>query len=183
MKKKISGITLFTLVIVASFLLVYGYYGGFKSVKVKVEEQGGELLLYKEVVGDYSRAAAVMDSIQLALFRKGIVSKAGFGIYYDNPRTTEVSLLRSEVGFILSNPDTAIVAQLSRDFRIKSFPRNKYLTSVFPYKGRLSIIVGIVNVYPAMNSYLKEKNMNDQGFVMEIYDLKAKKIEYRKQLL
>jgi len=46
----------------------------------------------------------------------------------------------------------------------------------------MSIIMGIMKVYPALNKYISENNLSEEGFVMEIYDVPGKKIIYRKPL-
>jgi hypothetical protein len=42
----------------------------------------------------------------------------------------------------------------------------------------MSIIMGIVKVYPALNCYSKNQNLSEDGYVMEIYDMPSRKIVY-----
>jgi hypothetical protein len=53
----------------------------------------------------------------------------------------------------------------------------KALYSQFPFKGPLSIIFGVIRVYPAMIKYQAGKKISPCP-VMEIYNITQKKIEY-----
>jgi hypothetical protein len=61
-------------------------------------------------------------------------------------------------------------------------PEQEYLSASFPWKGELSILVGLVRVYPAMNQFLEEQNLVQVGPITEIYDQKNKVIVYRTRL-
>jgi len=169
--------------IIALIVIIYAYLGGFKKINFQLLDQGGETLVYEEMTGDYRQSAAVMDKIYYLLLNDyNIESYKGFGLYFDNPQKVEKEKLRSEVGCILENIDSTKISLLKDKYKIKAFPRNKYLVTEFPYKNKLSVFVGIIKVYPALNRYLKEKGFNDEGAVMEIYDTPNKKIIYRKAL-
>ena len=45
------------------------------------------------------------------------------------------------------------------------------------------IMMGIMKVYPAMNRFVGENGFNEEGLVMEIYDIPGKKIVYRKEIV
>ena len=47
----------------------------------------------------------------------------------------------------------------------------------FPFRNKFSIFVGIMRVYPAMESYLEQMGY-EEAPVMEIYDVPNKKIIY-----
>ncbi|MFP4048105.1 MAG: hypothetical protein ACLFT4_10165 [Bacteroidales bacterium] len=56
-----------TLIIIVAILVtgafVFIYYGGFNKVTCRIEKQGGEKLVYKEMTGDYAKSAKLMDEI------------------------------------------------------------------------------------------------------------------------
>ena len=69
--------------IVSLFVLAYAYYGGFKNISFRVEEQGGETVVYEAMVGDYNQTPKVQDKIYNALLNdEKIETTKGFGIYY-----------------------------------------------------------------------------------------------------
>ncbi|MFW6222251.1 MAG: hypothetical protein ACOC3T_01430, partial [Bacteroidota bacterium] len=58
-----------------------------------------------------------------------------------------------------------------------------YIVAEFPFKGKLSIIFGIMKVYPSIEKFVKKKGYSNDGAVMEIYDVPNKKILYRKEII
>ncbi len=157
------------------------YWGAFKSIQFSMVEQGGETLVYEEMTGDYRQSGEVMDQVYYSLLNDyKIETFKGFGIYYDNPQKVEASKLRSELGCILEESDIHRLSELEGNFKIKTYPKGKYVVAEFPYKGKLSVIFGIMKVYPALNKYVKEKGYDEEGAIMEIYDTPGKKIVYRK---
>lgn len=162
---------------------VYAYLGGFQKINFSIRDAGGEILVYENHIGEYKNTGPVMDKIYYSLLEEEkIETYKGFGIYYDDPSKVDKTKLRAEVGCILENPDDEILERLSGKYNIKTFPKGSYLVSDFPYKGKMSVIIGIMRVYPAMDKYIKEHNIAEDGFIMEIYDVPGKKIDYRKTL-
>ncbi|TVQ07366.1 MAG: hypothetical protein EA361_18455 [Bacteroidetes bacterium] len=177
--------TIIIIVAIAGILLlVYAWLGGFRKIQFTVQEAGGEVLAYEPHTGEYKNVGKVIDKMYYDLLNEEKVECfRGFGIYYDNPQKVEKSKLRSDVGNILENPTPELLDQLSGKYNIKTLERQKYLVAEFPYKNQMSIIMGIMKVYPALNKYIRQNQLNEEGFVMEIYDVPGKKIIYRKQLL
>jgi hypothetical protein len=158
-------------------------YGGFKTIRFEIRSEGDEVLVYEHYRGDYKNTAGIMDRLYARLLHEDhIETFRGFGIYYDNPQKVNKNELRSDSGCILENPDPATVAQLKEKYNIKTFPRDNYLITGFPYKGRLSVFMGLMRVYPAMHRFMRENKIKEEGFIMEVYDIPRKKIEYRKNL-
>ncbi|MBD8349780.1 hypothetical protein [Dysgonomonas sp. HGC4] len=46
-------------VLIAIVAIIYIYYGGLSKVEVKEEMQGGEVLVYEEVIGDYAQTGNI----------------------------------------------------------------------------------------------------------------------------
>jgi hypothetical protein len=182
---KIKKVILFiaAILIILGIALLYAYYGGFEKINIQVGEQGGETLVYENVLGDYQQASDVSKKIYYALLNdEKIATTKGFGIYYDNPKNVEKSRLRSEIGCIVENSDSVTLAKLSEKYLVKKCPRNQYIVTEFPFKGSLSIIVGIMKVYPALTKYIETQKLKN-GPMMEIYDVQNKKIIYRMEMV
>ena len=177
-------IALIIIVVIAGILLaIYTWLGGFKKIWFSTMETGGEALVYESHTGDYKNVGKTIDKQYYALLNdEKVKCFRGFGIYYDNPQKVEKEKLRAEVGNILENPTPEILAQLTSKYNIKTLEKQQFLITEFPYKNQMSIIIGIMKVYPALNQYIRENNLNEEGFVMEIYDVPGKKIIYRKQI-
>lgn len=166
-----------------AFFAIYAYYGGFSKIRCKIIETGGETLVYKECKGDYKQVSKEMNTVYYSLLNDyKLETTKGFGIYFDNPKKINKNELRSEMGCIVEKGDTARLSSLGAELMVKTLPVEKYLVVEFPYKGMMSVLVGIMKVYPAINKYLKDKGYGEDGFVMEIYDIPNKKVEYRKEL-
>jgi len=171
------------ILIIVGLLTVYTWLGGFKKVQFSIQEAGGEVLVYESHIGDYKNVGKVIDKMYYALLNEEKVECfRGFGIYYDNPQKVEKEKLRADVGNILENPTPEVLTKLTPKYKIKTLDIQKYLVTEFPYKNQMSIIMGIMKVYPALNRCIRENNLSEDGFVMEIYDVPGKKIIYRKQI-
>jgi DNA gyrase inhibitor GyrI len=169
--------------LIALLVAFYAYYDGFKTVNFRIEEQGGETLVYENVVGDYKQASTVSNKIYYELLNnEKIETTKGFGIYYDNPKNVEKSKLRSEVGCIVENIDSATLAGLAEKYQVKTLPQKQCIVTEFPFKGGMSIMVGIMKVYPALAKYIENEKLKDSP-IMEIYDVPNKVIIYRKEIV
>jgi hypothetical protein len=102
---KIMKIALITIgVLIALLICMYTYYGGFKKIIVKVENQGGEVIVYESVTGDYKDTPKYTDKVYYALLNdEKIKTSKGIGIFYDNPQKTEKAKCRSEAESLSSH--------------------------------------------------------------------------------
>jgi effector-binding domain-containing protein len=181
--KVLKIILILILALMALLISVYAYYGGFTKIRFSLSEQGGEVVVYEEMTGDYQNSPIVMDRVYNNLLtNEKIETTRGFGIYYDNPETVETSKLRSELGCIVEGLDSARLAQLSEKYLVKTLPVSRCVSTTMPFKGGLSVMIGIMRVYPALNSYLAENKLPDGGPVLEIYDTPNKTITYRQTI-
>ena len=176
--KIIVGVVIAVTVII---ILAIVNYGGFTKVNVQLKEEGGEKLVYEKVMGSYDKTGLVAQKLQYKLEKENVVTFKGFGIYYDNPRFVKKDSLRSEVGCILETADTSKIFWLKGKFNIKACPVKKYITAEFPFKGKPSIMVGVLKVYPALMKFVKDNSYDEKGPIMEIYDMPNHKILYRKE--
>lgn len=181
--------TIFTLIAIVLVIAgivagLYAYYGGFKKVEFEITQSGGEILVYKSVTGDYSQTGKVSDEIYYQLIDDyKIETTKGFGIYYDNPREVAKEELRSDVGVILPEQHSDKKEMLESEFKVEIFPAGDFVVTEFPYKGQLSVMIGVIRVYPALERFVKDNNLNPATPVMEIYDIPNKKITYRKEVV
>lgn len=172
------------IVLLVAVLGFYGYYGGFTDVSFRIETQGGETVVYEEVTGDYFKTRVHVDKISDSLLQEeSIETTRGFGIFYDNPKKVPANKLRSQAGAVIDMEiDSLQRVHLSEKYNLKILPRTKYIVTEFPYKGSVSVIVGLYRVYPALERFSKNNNITGDGPVTEIYDATNKKITYRKEL-
>jgi len=175
--KKMSILWIVVAIVATVLVSFFAYYG----VNCRMEKQGGEILVFREMKGDYAQSGKVMDEVYYKLLNDfEIENFKGFGIYYDNPQKVEKSQLRSEVGCILEPRDSSRLEELQEHFEVRQVPEKTYVVTDFPNKGKLSVMMGIFKVYPAINKFVEARGLNEEGTVMEIYDVPNNKIIYRK---
>ena len=153
-------------------------YGLFASVNITQKNVGPYLLVFKKHIGDYKNVGPVMDEIYYDLKNNyAIETTKGFGLYYDNPQEVNKAELRSIVGCIVEGISAEKFKKISDKYGIKGYPSSKSVFADFPYKGKMSIIIGVFKVYPKLSSYIKEHKYH-RAPVMELYDNPNEKIEY-----
>ncbi len=161
----------------------WAYYGGFRKVAVAVERQGGEVIAYESVKGDYSNTPKYTDKIyNLLLNDDKVATTKGIGIFYDNPKNVAKDELRSDVGCVIDAPDSTLIARLSAKYNVKTLPEGDFVVAEFPIKGAVSYMVGIMKVYPAMNKYAEAHGLKESP-ITEIYDIPNKRIIYRQEVV
>lgn len=175
-------ITIATVIVL--ILLGIAFFGGFQKITFTREVQGGETLVYKEHIGDYKYTGTQIDNIYHTLEHEfNVITYKGCGIYYDNPKQVDKHKLRAEVGCILEPKDHEKIPRIKELFEVKELPKLENVTTSFPYRGKFSVFMGVLRVYPALTTYLKKNNLPAEGAVIEIYDVPNKRILYRKEVV
>ncbi|MDR0927387.1 MAG: hypothetical protein LBO69_06430 [Ignavibacteria bacterium] len=178
--KILKIILIIVAVIIAVCIGITAYYGGFHTVEFATSEQGGEILVYEDFTGDYSRTGEVTGRVYNKLKNDfGIETTKGFGYYFDNPDLVEASKCRAQIGCILNPSDSGRIEELSKAFKIRIFPKGQYTFTDFPYKGMASIFVGMMKVYPEYTKLADTSKADLKGPLMEIYDVANETITYR----
>ena len=182
---KASKVILYVLAsLVVICTMIYANYNGFSTVILNIKHEGGETMLYREITGPYSQTGEAITKIRYDLKNEfKIEPNKDFGMFFDSPRKVEKSKLRSDVGCILENSDTLRLFWLRAKFNIMICPVKDYITTEFPYKGKVSIMIGLMKVYPALMKYVKANGYDESGPVIEIYDIPNSKIIYRKEAI
>ncbi|MFC1489662.1 GyrI-like domain-containing protein [Candidatus Latescibacterota bacterium] len=157
---------------------VLARYGLFVSVKISEQEVGPYVLVCENHVGPYQNTGPIMDKIYYDLkdnFR--LETTKGFGIYYDNPREVAKDELRSIAGCIVETKSLDETKQIIDKYKIMEFPASKSVVTEFPFKGKLSVFVGIFKVYPKLAAFAAERSYAQKP-IMEMYDMPNAKIVY-----
>lgn len=169
------------LIVGVLLVLLFGllvYYEAFSQVVISEKTIEPFWLVYETHIGAYRKSVTVMDKIYYDLLNKeSIETTRGFGLYYDDPKTTAKESLRSIAGCILENCHEGKIEELKKTYKIKQFLSSESVVVEFPYYGKLSVLVGIFKVYPKLNEYIKAKGY-PQVPIMEVYDAPQKRIRY-----
>lgn len=176
---KILGIILGAVGVIVIVLLVYlGYLGMFSKVTITEKPMGSFWMVYGRHIGEYKDVGPVMDGIYRDLKDSySITTTKGVGLYYDNPQEVPKEKCRSIAGCVLEDKDAARVAELKKKYMVRKYPASNCVVAEFPFKSKMSIIVGIIKVYPQLGKYVKEKGYA-MGPSLEIYDTPGKMTIY-----
>ncbi|MBN3316055.1 TX264 protein, partial [Atractosteus spatula] len=86
---------------------------------------------------------------------------SSIGVYYDDPKQVPAEKCRCAVGSILSEGEVKPSEELLRlyekyGYKIFSFPEVTHVvTTTFPHRTFLSVMLGVHRVYPQLCSYIK----------------------------
>ena len=159
-------------------LIVLARYGLFYSVSISEKDVGPYLLVYKTHIGDYKSVGPIIGEFYYDLKNNySIETTKGFALYYDNPQEVDKAKLRSIAGCIVEGKSVEDLKKISNKYGVKEYPSSKSVVAEFPYKGKMSIVIGIFKVYTKLASYIKEHKY-PQTPIMELYDQPNKRIEY-----
>ena len=180
MKRKMIYIIIGVIVIIFAY---YTYLGGFYNIHIRDEKAGGETIVYKEVTGDYNKITPVTDEVYYYLLNeKNIETYKGFGYFYNNPRSVEKEKLRADAGCIIEPKDVERITGLDAKYKVRILPVCNVVTAELPFRGSMTILMGYLRVFPAIDRYRKKHALGD-GPVMTIVDVPGKKVIYRKILV
>lgn len=162
----------------AIILAFLSWAGLFSEIRISEEKSGPYFFAYDVSIGPYRKTADVMDRIYNTLLgEKGVSATTGFGLYYDKPGTVPDEKLRSIAGCIIEKEYQNKLQAPSSKFRTGSIPESNSIIARFPYKGKVSVLIGLFRVYPYLNRYMAEKKLV-MGPVIELYDIKNGSISY-----
>lgn len=170
------------LIIFAILILLAGIglwlVGFFQKVEVVEREAGNYVVAGMEFTGPYHKVGPVMQNVDSLIRGLSIECEKGFGIYYDNPKTTPEDKLRSFVGNVIPESDSSrIAALLEAGLRVDSIQSAPSLVVELTTRNSMAYMVGPVKAYPALTKHLEIKGYKPL-MSYEIYDMPAKKTLY-----
>jgi hypothetical protein len=170
------------LVVFVAGLLYLAWCGLFSKITVDEREEGPFLLVYKKHTGDYKNIGPVMDEVYYTLRDEHkLETTRGFGLYYDNPKEKEKSELRSLGGCIVDGMTPEELGSrcpgINDTMVVALFPAALSVAAEHPYMGTVSIILGVLRVYPRLQAWMQKYNRRSVP-VMEIYDTPGRTITY-----
>jgi hypothetical protein len=134
-------------------LLYLTYMGAWRSVTIAEREEGPFLFVYREVQGtDQRQVGTVTTDLRGQLDAAGVSGIRPFDVF--QPTTTK---LPNEIGFIVPEDEIAKLGSM-KDATQRIIPRQRYMATEFPFRNRLSFIVGYFKVDPALAKYRKQRS-------------------------
>ncbi|HSS18881.1 MAG TPA: hypothetical protein VLL54_02295 [Pyrinomonadaceae bacterium] len=150
MLKKITQWTTAVLLIVMAGLLGFAaYLGAFQSITVAEAEEGPFHFVYRELSGnDMGKLGEITTALNNEIRSAGITEMKPFDVF--QPPGIGVP---NEVGFIISEADVVRLRPAERSIKSRIISRQKYMTTTFPFKNRLSFVVGYMKIDPVLAKY------------------------------
>lgn len=165
-------LVLISLLLCLVTLLVYIVYSGLLSDIIIITGSPPIKKItfaYKFIVGPYKNCGHVFtESHEIA------PKLPCLGVFYDDPTEVPGPQCRCAVGSILSEGENKANENLlqryeASGFNVFSFPEVTHVvTTSFPLRTSLSIILGVKRVYPRLSRYIKERKLCAHPFI-EIY--------------
>jgi hypothetical protein len=170
LKKILMVLVILIVIVVVSAVAWLSYMGFFAKVSVIEKKMGPLTFVYMPFKGDYAKTVPVFEAVRSKLAKEfNVRNVKDMGIYYSDPNTTKKEDLRSDVGCLLERADAIRADEIMKKMKVRIMFPKKYYTAEFPMKNQMSIILGIVKVYPEMTRYMKAKGYRMTP-AMEIYE-------------
>lgn len=134
--------------LLCSFIVFLTYMGVFHTITIVEKSMGPYYFIYKEMRGnDMSEIGTITTELHSFLTSKEFEAIKPFDIFYP-----ENSGANNEIGFIINGIDSSRL-EIGNDIRFKRIPEQTYMTTEFPFRNRLSFLVGFIKIDPALRQY------------------------------
>ena len=137
----------------ATALLYLTYMGAWRSVAIAEREEGPFVFVYREVQhADQGQVGTVTTDLHGQLDAAGVSGIRPFDIF--QPATAKQP---DEIGFVVPESEKAKLISFN-DAKVRIIPRQRYMATEFPFRNRLSFIVGYFKVNPALTKYREQRS-------------------------
>lgn len=152
---------------------IYFRLGGHKPVEIQIGESPEFFLIYKEHIGPYHKINDTIVSVETWAGLNRVPCKRTFGEYLDDPRLVDERRLRSNGGCIIDGADSQFLSSLKLSDGVLSKVQPSRRAVIAKFSGAPSI--SPFKVYPKVEDFLQEKNLQSTGAVFEIYSFDSER--------
>ncbi len=167
------NLILFIILSVIALIIFAWYSGVFSKAAVRVEFMEPFVAAYQDEIGEYSETREVQDSLYNLLWEDAIENYKTFGIFYDDPRTTDIKKMHSRVGCIVEKSYIQKIEKLASKYKIFRFERQQCALVEISFKNTFSIYAGIYKAYPLLKEFAEENGYQHEP-IIEIHDIPKK---------
>ncbi|HEV7396417.1 MAG TPA: hypothetical protein VGN86_07900 [Pyrinomonadaceae bacterium] len=155
MNQKIRRLLKFALISIAIVMCglvgIAAFLGAFRTVAVTEAEEGPFYFAYREVDGNsLSDVGMITTALNNDLTVFGITNKRPFDVFQ-----LPGSGSPNEIGFVMSEKDLKQLQQITTALKFRTIARQQYMKATFPFKSRLSFVIGYLKVNPAFAQHRK----------------------------
>jgi hypothetical protein len=130
-------------------LAVAAYMGAFRRVDIAEQDKGPFTFVYRDMAaGDMSKVGEITTALNAELESQGFVNRKPLDIFYPDGR--------GEIGFEIEGVSPDRISALSTDSKLKEVPVQRCMVSEFPWRNRMSFLVGYFKVDPALAKYREQ---------------------------
>ncbi len=149
---------------------LYFKLGAYKDVQVQIKTVDPMHLIYKKHFGGYHKISSVIDVVESWALKNDVECFESFGLYIDDPKSTDEDRLRSEGGCVTRAllPE----AQLPVDFGQKKIESKEYIVAEFDG----SPAIGPFVVYPRANEWAEQNRIKIIPPTIESYKVEGQKV-------
>ncbi|HOG20144.1 MAG TPA: hypothetical protein PKW37_06850 [Salinivirgaceae bacterium] len=174
---KILTITIIVLLFILITIVIYFAKNGiFKRIKPTIKETGGFAITKRTFTGNQEDILTEFEK-QMDILKSFDIGYAHPICSYDNIPNKENILTNAEIGFVLYKGTEENLIKLEKHIPLGTFEKKERIVVYFPFKGGLSIQIGIAKAYPAIKKYAKKHNIKTEK-ITELYNSINKRIEY-----
>jgi hypothetical protein len=137
--------------VVAAAGCVLAYMGAFSRIVIEERTVGPFHFVYKESTSTTpSEVGAITTELDRLLRHAGVSDARPLDIFYPAGEAP------NEIGFALQRRDDSLLARLGTGVKTKNLPPQRCMVTRFPWKNRLSFLVGFIRVDPALRKHRQQ---------------------------
>ncbi len=146
-KPKTVALSIISLLVVA-FVILVTYLGAFTHISVQEQAEGPFILLYQESSSSSMKEVGMITSqLDKLLTKQGLSQRQPLDVFYPDGH--------AEIGFAVNSISVEQLSTISLQAKLKQIPVQKCMVVNFPWRNKLSFVVGYFKVNAALNSYRK----------------------------
>ena len=142
-------------------LLVYAWWGGFRSATISQAERGPYVYAYLDHIGDFAKLPKTQNQVRALMKEQGLAAGTSINVLLDDPRKVARANLRAHTGYLVA-PQSVIKPPLKRGEIPK---RPVWLAQV-----QAAVLLAPSKAYQALSDYLQPQQRDIQMPTVELYE-------------
>ncbi len=161
-------------IIIGATLLFFFYAGMFDRIEFSRESRGPYNLIYREYQGPRSGVRHVMNTVyRYVRDTLHLESGTGFTVFYDDPLSGIEKDSRCIAGVVVDS-----CPEVAASYKTGVFRCGEAVIGSVKLRSFFSYTIGGSRFYYRLRKLLAEKNEKRTGPVLELYEVKQKRIQY-----
>ena len=126
------------------------YMGLIGRITIREENRGPLTFVYRDMsAGEMGKVGAITTALDRILRSAGVTRRKPLDVFYPDGH--------GEVGFAVDGARPEQLNRLAENARVREIPEQRFMVTEFPWRNRLSFIVGFIKVEPALTRYRESR--------------------------